>query len=62
MPCVTSKLTPDGRLVVIANPTEAALPPGRVFRVRPIDSTQEANQQKSRGGATVSPRRPGASS
>jgi hypothetical protein len=55
---VSSKLAQDGRLVVIANPTRLELPPGRVFRVRPIDSTQEAKQQKSRGGATVSPRRP----
>jgi hypothetical protein len=55
---VSSKLALDGRLVVIANPTERALPPGLVFKVRPIDSTQEAKQQKSRGGATVSPRRP----
>jgi hypothetical protein len=60
---VSSNLKKDGLLVVIANPTtRLELPPGRVFRVRPIDSTQEAKQQKSRGGATVSPRRPGASS
>lgn len=38
---VGSKLKRDGRVVVIANPTEPALPPGRVFKVRPIDSTQE---------------------
>jgi hypothetical protein len=38
---VSSKLALNGRVVVIANPTEPALPPGRVFKVRPIDSTQE---------------------
>jgi len=43
---VSSKLKRDGRLVVIANPTRLELPPGRVFRVVPIDSTQEEKPPK----------------
>jgi hypothetical protein len=44
---MSSKLALDGRVVVIANPTRVELPIGRVFRVRPIDSTQEAKSIQS---------------
>jgi hypothetical protein len=43
---MSSKLAQDGKVVVVVNPTERALPPGRVFRVRPIDSTQEPKPPK----------------
>jgi hypothetical protein len=47
---VTSKLKLGGRVVVIATPAERALPPGRVFKVHPIDSTQEPEPKGVRVG------------
>jgi hypothetical protein len=53
---MSSKLALDGRVVVVTSPTEPHLPPGRVFRVVPLDDTQEPRAQtvpKRRGTARL---------